>query len=701
VKLDSLLVPDSVAIVGASRNPNKVGHAVLRNLVRGGFLGTILPVNPSADEVLGLKCLSSLKEHAGEVELSLIAVPAEAVEPAVEDSIQAGARAIVVVSAGFKEKGEGQGARNEKRIAALCAQAGVRLLGPRSLGVINTRHRMNASFAKHMPRTGGISVLSESGAVCTAILDWAAARNLGLAKVVSIGNKADLSEIDFLELLADDEDTRVVVGYLESISSGDAFIKAAERLASTKPVVIYRAATTRAGARAAALHTGFRPGEDIAYAAAFRRSGVIRAESFEALFDYATALAMQPLPAGDRVVVISNGGGPGVGAADALERAGMRLAQLNDSTLDALQRKLPGPASTANPIDVLADADTERFAGAVEVAGRDAGVDAGIVILTPHAMTQPAEAARAVAERAPGDKTMLAVLLGSADVMPGREDLVAANLPDYPSPERAVAALRAMREYAAWRERPPRVVTRFPVNRRRVERLILRQAKSGSRFIGEVKAKEILRAYEFGVPAGELVTEADRAVEAAEKIGYPVAMKIVSPDIIHKSDMGGVKLRLSDAEQVRDTFDLLSLRMQRHAPQGRLEGIYVEKMCPRGLEVIIGMRRDPQFGPMLMFGLGGIFVEVLEDVAFGLAPITAEEASQMLASTRSYALLRRARGQAQVDLGAISRGLQRISQLVTDFEQIAEMEINPYTVGEPGTEPMVVDAQMTLVESSR
>ncbi len=685
-------------MIGASRHPAKIGYAVLDNLVRGGFGGRIIPVNPQADELLGLPCARSLQEIEGGVDLALITVPAPAVDNAVQASIDAGVTGIIVVSAGFKETGSAGGALEEK-IARLCAEARVRLLGPKSLGVINTRHRMNASFARHMPSTGGISVLTESGAVGTAILDWAAARRLGLAKVIAIGNKADLTEIDFLDHFARDEETKVVIGYLESISSGDEFIRAAEALAAVKPVVIFRAATTQAGGQAAARHTGFKPGADVAYAAAFKRAGVVRAETFEALIDYGTALAMQPLPWGDRVAVITNGGGPGVVTADALEQVGMRLASFSAETSAALKAGLPPQAAAGNPIDLLGDADPGRYARAVELAQQDDAVDAIIAILTPHAMTQAAATARAVAQRAPVDKPMLMVLMGSVDVMPGRAEFVASGIPDYPSPERAVDALRAMREYAAWQARPPRVVTRFPVNRRRVERLLVRQQRTGGLEVGEVRAKEILRAYDFKVPEGLLTTESDLAVEAAEKLGYPVAMKIVSPDIIHKSDAGGVKLSLADAEQIRDFYDLLTLRVMRHAPEARLEGIYVEKMCKRGLEVTIGMRRDPKFGPMLMFGLGGIFVEVLEDVAAGLAPITAEEATQMLKSTRSYELLRGARGQAGVDISAISQGLQRISQLVTDFPQIAEMQINPFIVGPPGQDPMVVDARMMLTEA--
>ena len=572
------------------------------------------------------------------------------------------------------------------------------MLGPKSLGVINTGHRMNASFARNMPSPGRISVLSDSGAVCTAILDWAAARHLGLAKVLSIGNKAGLDEIAVLRYLAGDDDTGVVLAYLESIASGEAFVKAAEHISACKPVVVFHAGASEQGARAAELHTGNRPGADLACVAAFRRAGLIQADSLEALTDHAAALTLQPLCRGRRVAVLSNGGGPGVAAADALEKAGLKLARLSEHTRAELARVLPAHSAVDNPIDLLGDADPERYAQAVELARADEGVDALLAVLTPHAMTRPAETARAVARAAGGGQTTVVVLLGSADMLPGRAEFVASGLPDYPTPERAVAVLRAMVELHDWRNRPPRVVTRFPVNRRRVERLLLRQRRLGGTEVGEVRAKAILRAYGFDVPAGVLVTEREDAVEAAERLGYPVAMKIVSPDVVHKSDVGGVRLSVSDPEQVLDSFDLLTLRVQRHAPGARLEGLYLERMCPRGVEVVLGMRRDPQFGPILLFGLGGIFVEELEDVAAGLAPITADEAVQMLTGTRSYQMLARSRGAAEIDLDELAGGLQRISQLATDVPSLAELEINPFTLLGKGRTAMVVDARMSLLE---
>ena len=695
--LESLLRPETIAVVGASKSPGKVGYAIVDNLVNGTFTGEVVLINPTAQEILGAKCFPDLRSCGRKIDLSVIALPTRLVKKAVEESIEAGAKAIVVITAGFKEVDE-QGALLEKEIARLCRVHSVRLMGPNCLGIINTENGMNASFASKMPAKGGISVLSQSGALATAILDWAAERHLGLAKLVSIGNKADLNENDFLSTFADDPATSVIVGYLENIVSGDEFIKVAEAAAGKKPVVILKAGTTAAGTKAASSHTGSLTGADIAYGAAFKRSGIIRAETFERLFDYATALAMQPLPSGDRVAIITNAGGPGIMAADAVEKMGMHVAVLADSTATALKKKLPEAASVGNPIDVLGDADPERYTTALAAAQEDDSVDAVIVILTPQAMTRPAETANAIASNIKGNKPVLACFMGGEDVLPGREELVARNLPDYPSPDRTVAALKAMCDYAAWKKRPPRIVTRFPVNRRRVERIIKHQLRMDRRQVSEVKAKEMLRAYNFNVPSGGVAYSADEAMDLADRVTYPVAMKIVSPDILHKSDLGGVRLNLSSRSQVRDNYDLMMMRIGRRAPEARLEGVYIEKMCPLGRETIIGMTRDPQFGPMLMFGMGGIFVEVLKDVSFHLAPITSEEALQMLESTRSYKLLTGTRGQAGVDLQAIAGSLQRMSQLVTDFPQITEMDINPLIVGKIGTEPIAADARISLAK---
>lgn len=693
--MEALFTPKTIAIIGASKTPEKVGHEILANLINSKFEGTLVPVNPKSKELLGIKCYPELASYDGKIDLSIIAIPSVFVKKAVEDSISSGAKAICIITAGFKEVGE-EGAKKELELADICAARGVRLLGPNCLGLLNTHHKMNASFAAHMPLPGGISVISQSGALCTAILDLAASRHMGLAKMISMGNKADLSETDFLKSFGDDENTTVIAGYLESIGSGEDFMKTAQAVAAKKPVVILKSGVTDAGGKAASSHTGSLAGADVAYGAAFKRSGIIRAETFEQLFDYASAFAMQPLPKGKRVAIITNAGGPGIMTADAVELAGMEVCALEASYATALRDKLPAAASVGNPIDVLGDADPQRYADALEAARDDDSVDAIVIILTPQAMTKPAETARAIAKCSKGKKPILVSFMGGQDVMPGREELVASNLPDYPSPERAVDSLRAMVEYATWLEQPPRILTRFSVNRRRVERIIHRNIRVGTLQLGEAEAKTILRAYGFNVPPGRIAVDADEAVAYAERIGYPVAMKIASPDVIHKSDIGGVKLNLGSAGAVCDAFDLMMMRIGEKMPNADLKGVYLEAMCQKGREVILGMTRDPQFGPMLMFGLGGIFVEVMKDVTFHIAPITSDEAMQMLESTKSFALLKGTRGQASVDLFAIADALQRISQLVTDFPQIMEMDINPFMVGGIGSISVAADARITL-----
>lgn len=697
--LESLLYPQTIAVIGASRETAKVGHAFIANLRQSGFAGTVVPVNPKADEILGLRCYPDLSAFDGKIDLSIIVVPPKFVKDAIQQSYRAGARQVIIITAGFKEVGA-EGARAEQEIAQLCQSLGVRLMGPNCLGVLNTHHRMNATFAPALPPTGRISLISQSGALCVAILDWAAQQRLGMAKVFSIGNKADLNETDFLQALAEDRDTAVVAGYLESITDGNKFLRVAEETANVKPVVILKVGITSAGAKAASSHTGSLAGADIAYGAAFRRAGIIRAEDFESLFDYALAFATQPLPAGPRLAVITNAGGPGIMAADAAETRGLKMVSPAEPTKAKLREFLPAAASVGNPIDVLGDAEPERYVRSFELAQADANIDAIVVVVTPQNMTQPLALAEKLAAAHQGRKPLLAVFMGGDDVAKAKEKLMALGIPNYPSPDRAMGALRAMGDYAAWRARPARVVTRFPVNRRRVERILQTQLRSGAAQIGEVEAKDILRAYDFNVLEGHLARTADEAVELAERIGYPVVLKISSPDIIHKSDFGGVRINLANAEQVRDAFDLMMLRIQKRAPNAHLRGGFVEKMGQRGREVILGMTRDPQFGPMLMFGLGGIFVEVMKDVTFHLAPITAEEAMQMLKGTRSYALLQGARGQAPVDLEAIAGALQRISQLATDYPEIKELDINPFIVGPVGVQPYVADARMTLANIS-
>ena len=693
--LDKLFSPTSIAVIGASKTVGKVGYYTVSNLVQAGFTGPIIPVNSAGGELFGRKVFPKLADYPDPVDLVVIAVPAEMVPGAAREAVQKKVGAIVVVASGFKETGR-LGKALEDELTEICRKGGVRLLGPNCLGVINTAIKLNASFSKRIPQAGCLAIFSQSGALCTAMMDIADERELGVSKAVSIGNKADVTEVDVLSALAHDEETKVIVGYLEDISDGDKFVKAAEEASSQKPVVILKAGTTGAGSRAAANHTGVLAGKDTAYGAAFKRAGICRADSFEALFDYATALALQPTPRGDRVLIITNSGGSGTMAADAVEKAGMTVTPLHPGLAARLRERMPAAAFIDNPIDISADAEPRHYADAIDIAVADGSIDAILVVLAPQYMTEPAGTVRAIVSHLDDTVPVLASFLGGSDIMPSRKELAAAGLPFYDSPERAVNALKAMHEYGVWKNRPARHVVRFPVNRRRVERIIARRQRTNRLRLGEVKSKDILKAYGFHTLEGRLTTTPEEAVEIARFIGFPVALKIISPSIVHKSDLGGVRLNLGSAQEVADAFDLMMLRINKHAPNAIIGGIYVEKMAEKGLEVIIGMTRDPQFGPMLMFGLGGIFVEVMKDVTFHLAPITETEAIQMLQSTRSYELLQGKRGLKEVDLQAIAVALQRISQLTTDFPQILDLDINPLIVGEIGNEPVVVDARMTF-----
>ena len=693
--LDRLFSPRSIAVIGASKTVGKVGYLTLSNLVQSGFQGPIVPVNSAGGELLGLPVYKQLADYPDAIDLVVIAVPAEMVPAAASEAVAKKAGAVVVVASGFKEAGP-EGRALEDELIAICRRGGVRLLGPNCLGVINTAIRMNASFSRRIPQAGSMAIFSQSGALCTAMMDIADERELGVSKAISIGNKADITEVDVLEALAEDEDTRVIVGYLEDISDGDRFVKAAEAASNRKPVVILKAGTTTAGSRAAANHTGVLVGKDTAYGAAFKRAGICRADTFDALFDSATALALQPTPKGDRVLIITNSGGSGTISADAVEKAGLNVATLGEELARQLRRALPAAAFIDNPIDISAAAEPRHYAAALDIVAAEGSFDAVLIVLAPQYMTEPAATVRAIVAHLDENMPVLAAFLGGGDIMPSRQELAAAGLPFYDSPERAVTALKAMHEYGVWQRRPARQVVRFPVNRRRVERIIYRRQRTDRLRLGEVKSKDILKAYGFQILEGRLTTSPEEAMEIARFIGFPVALKVISPSIIHKSDLGGVRLNLNSAQEVADAFDLMMLRINKLAPNAIIGGIYVEKMAEKGLEVIIGMTRDPQFGPMLMFGLGGIFVEVMKDVTFHLAPITENEAAQMLQSTRSYELLQGKRGLKEVDMHAIAVALQRISQLTTDFPQILDLEINPLIVGEMGNEPVVVDARMTF-----
>jgi acetyl coenzyme A synthetase (ADP forming)-like protein len=699
MSLEKFFTPKSVAIVGASSTKTKVGYEILQNMIDAGYPGKIFPVNNKVDSIAGLKCHPDLPSIGEVPDLVVIVVPAPVVPDIMLQCGKLGVKAVIIITAGFKEVGK-EGLALEQRVSQTASQYGIRVIGPNCLGIIAPSQKINASFGGALPAAGGIGYLSQSGALLAAILDMANASGIGFSKLVSIGNKIDVNELDLISALGDDPETKVIAGYLESITDGNLFVRRAEQVSNTKPILLIKSGGTSVGAQAASSHTGSLAGGETAYEAGFERAGIIRCGSIEDQFQYAEAFAMQPLPAGNRVAIITNAGGPGIMAADAIERQGLGFAKLTPETQAKLGGFLPAAANIHNPIDVLGDALADRYEFALDTVLGDPGVDVALVVLTPQAMTEclpTAEAVVRVVKKHPG-KTVLACFIGAQKIAEALGALRKGGVPEYDAPEEAVAVIKVMTEYVRWRNKPKRVIKLFPVNRHKVEIIIERHIRQGLREVGEAEAKEILEAYGFVTPKGSLATSPEQAAAIADQIGYPVVMKIWSPDIIHKSDVGGVKLGMRNAQEVMDAFDLMMYRVPKKAPNAQILGVLVQQMCKGVREVILGMNRDRRFGPLMMFGMGGTMVEVMKDVSFYLAPLTADEAKQMLMSTRTYKMLQGVRGEEGVDIDAIAEGLQRLSQLVTEYPQIQELDINPYVVGPRGTIPIAVDARMSVEE---
>jgi acetyl coenzyme A synthetase (ADP forming)-like protein len=694
--LESFFEPRSVAIVGASRDPEKLGYAVLANLKDGGYTGDLYPVNPKADEILGLKAYPSVLDIPNAVDLAVIVIPYKFVPAVLEQCGQKDIAAVVVISAGFREAGR-EGLERERELIEIADKYNMRLIGPNCLGVIDTGTPLNASFAAGMPPGGPIAFMSQSGALGTAVLDIAMAGRIGFSKFVSLGNKADVSEIDLLEAWGAAPDSRVILIYVEGVPDGQKFIQVARKVTRHKPVVAIKSGVTASGSRAVSSHTGSLAGSEAAYKAAFRQAGIIRATSMERVFDYARAFAYQPLMKGDRIGIVTNAGGPGILATDALEYAGLEIPRLSRETTAALSDYLPGAASAANPVDVLGDALADRYEYAVRHVLDDPNVDGLIVIVTPQAMTEIEETARAVGRMAQqADKPVLACFMGEARIDAGIDVLWQYGVPNYPFPERAAAALAAMSEYRRERDRPLQEAESCVSCPPRVRELFDQVRADGRVSIGDAEAWTVLESYGFTVPQSHLAKTSEEAIEIAEEMGYPVVMKIASPDILHKTDVGGVRLNLRSPDDVRDSFDLMVYRAGRYVPDAQIWGCQVQQMVSGGREILLGMSRDPQFGPLVAFGLGGIYVEALKDVAFRVAPFSRREADEMIREIRSYPLLEGVRGEQPADHEAMVDALLRISQLVTDFPEIVELDINPLMVFEEGRGAMAIDMRLVL-----
>jgi acetyl coenzyme A synthetase (ADP forming)-like protein len=689
--------PVSIAIVGASPKKGKAGNAILSSLLQDNFPGKIFTVNPNEREVLGITCYIDLKSIGEVPDLVIITTPPQFVINILQQCAEIGVKAAVIITSGLKEVDE-HGTYMEEAIARIAKTSGIEVIGPNCIGLMSPLNKLNASFAGSLPLPGKIGYFSQSGSVLSAIIDIARSMDIGFSRVVNIGNKAHLSELDMIKAFADDPDTKVIAGYLETFDDGDNFIRQAERISREKPILLLKSGVTAAGARAALSHTGRLTGSERAFDCVFERAGVVRCASIQHQLDIACAFAHQPLPQGPNVAIIASAGGAGIMATDAIEREGLQLAALSDSTINTLSTELDNALNVNNPIELMGNILADGYELALQQVLEDPQAHIVLVMLTPHELTQCSDVVRAIT-RVAKEKTgkpILACLLGAERVEKEVKQLSIAGIPQFDFPEKAVATIKAMVNYSMWRNRPKRVVKLFPVNRRKVEKIIERHLKDGISEIVDIEVKTILEAYGFVTPQGMIATSPEQAANIANQIGYPVVLKVWSPGIIHKTEVGGVKLGLTNEEAVKDAFDLMMYRIPKIRPNTNIAGILVEKMCDKGQEVILGMNRDPRFGPLIMFGMGGKLVEILKDVAFYPAPLTHREAKEMLISTRTYNILTGIKGEEGLDIEAIAEGLQRVSQLVTEFPQIRELDINPFVVGREGTTPVAVDATIIL-----
>jgi len=697
--LTAVIRPSTIAVIGASRDPAKVGHAIFHNILTGGFQGAVHPVNPTARAISGVRAYRSVLEVPDPVDLAVVITPAHLVPGVLDECGRAGVRGVVVISGGFREVGE-EGRKREDLVRERVARWGFALIGPNCLGIINTAPdvRLNATFAAQLPDAGNIGFLSQSGALTAAALDYARTKRIGFSKVFNLGNKADVTELELLEVLAADPDTHVILLYVEELSEGRRFIETAREISEQsppKPVLVLKAGRTAAGARAVSSHTGSLAGSDQVYEAIFAQAGVLRVESIEELFDYAGAFSRQPLPKGRRVAIVTNAGGPGILATDACVREGLELSKLSDATIGALRRVVPGEAHVGNPLDIIGDADDSRYDAALEAVLADQSVDAGVVLVTRQATIDVEAAADAVIRRARASgKPVLASFVGALAVESGVARLEEAGIPHYPFPEAIARTLAAMARYVSWIERPRTDYVAFnDVNRDRA-RQIIAGAEPG--FLSESAALELLEAYRLPLLPWAVATSAGEAAERALGIGLPVALKILSPQIIHKVDVGGVRLNLGTTAEVRAAYEAMMVAIRKHHPDAVLDGVLVQAMALKGHEVILGLSHDAQFGPVLMFGLGGIYVEVLKDVTFRLAPVRELGARRMVEETRTAAILRGVRGEPPSDLEAIVECLLRLSQLAVDCPEVAELDINPLFVYAEGQGAAVADARVRI-----
>jgi acetyltransferase len=696
-ELDAIFRPRSIAVVGASKKKGKIGREIIHNLIEGEFEGKVFPINPKADVIHSIKCYKSLLDAPDEIDLAVIVVPKESVMDVMKECKEKGVKGVVLITAGYKETGE-EGAKREEELKRFVRSAGILLVGPNCMGVLNTDPdvKMNTTFASAKALPGKTLFISQSGALGQAIIDYSREVNIGLSKFASLGNRADVSVNDVLNYCADDPNVELILLYLESFGNPRNFIKIARELSRRKPIIAVKSGRTAAGARAAVSHTGSLAGLDVAVDALFEQCGVLRASTIEELFDLAKGFAEQPLPKGNRVAILTNAGGPAILATDALAARGMQIAPFSAQTRDQLREILSPEASAANPVDMTGSSTALQYKQCMDVILSDENVDSLLVIFVPPIFLHTREVAAAIAEgkrQNPGKPILACFMTGEQDEEGGIDLLNESKIPNYVYPESAAIALSGLEKYCQWCRRPAGTIPHFEVNRDAVSEIFARCAKEGRKFLTILEAQEVFQAYGIKVVPSKRVETREDALSFADVHDFPLVLKIVSSTISHKSDRGGVILDIREESGLLQALKLLKSRFR----PAEIDALLVQKMIRGGKETIIGMTQDSTFGPLMMFGLGGIYVEVLKDVSFRIHPVTDVDADEMIRSIRGYPLLTGIRGEEPVNINELKDAILRISQLVGDFHQIGSLEVNPFIVSPPaGPCSCAVDTRIIL-----
>ena len=695
--LNKMFKPESVAVIGASNTPGKVGYIIVDNLINDGFQGEIYPVNPKGGEILGKKAYASIKDIPGKVDLAIITIPSPFVNPTVKDCGEVGVKNMVVITAGFKEVGE-EGAKLEAELTALGEEYGINIIGPNSLGITDSHTPLNGSFSQMMPSKGNMACISQSGAMMVAIIDWSVTSGIGFSKVISLGNKAGVTEIELLQYLADDDETKVIICYLESISDDDDFVRTMRETAHKKPIIILKSGSSDAGAEAASSHTGALAGSDLAFDTAFHQAGIMRVETMAELFDLGLAFSKAPLPKGDNVAIITNAGGGGVLTVDAMEKAGLKLVQFDDETTEKLQKCVTEEGSAKNPIDVLGDAPVSRYKESLEIVLSNDEVDSLIVMVCPTASADPDGIANAILEeRKEFDKPIIVVNMGGPSFEAANDELRENGVPTYVFPETAVKALEAMVKFARLEERKyDDVIEKISDVDKDAVKAIFDKVKADGRdtLLGS-EAYAVAEAYGISAAPIKLSTSADEAAQLAEEMEFPVVLKIASDKILHKSDIGGVKVGIENVDEAKAAYEEIIANAKAAHPDIIPDGVEVQKMMDSGEEVIVGMIKDKQFGPMIAFGMGGIYVNLIEDVSFNLAKgMSSQEIDEQIENTKVSELLKGYRGEAPCDMNEVKEAIKRVARLTLDFPEISELDINPIFVYEKGSSALDIKIKL-------